>query len=378
MLSFWETKYFTKYDYIIIGTGIVGLSTACSIKEANPNKSVLVLERGILPTGASTKNAGFACYGSAAEILNDINAIGEEKALWLIQQRYQGLKLLRQRLGDENIGYQENGGGEMILSHEEFDLGSLEYLNKLVKPIFGSDLFTHDDAKAKELGFNTSAIRYYIVNNHEGQIDTGLMMRNLLALAGRLGVNIITGAEANGYSETGDGVEVEVHHNILDERITFKADKLAICTNAFTKKLLPDLDIAPGRGQVIITKPIEGLKFKGIFHVDEGYYYFRNYGNRILFGGGRNLDFEGENTDKFEYNEVIINQLKKYLSELIIPNTPFEVEQQWTGIMAFGKQKLPLIKQLTDKVVLGVRLNGMGIALGSLVGKQLSEYLLND
>jgi len=378
MLSFWETKYFIEYDYIIIGSGIVGLSTACSIKGANPDKSVLVLERGILPTGASTKNAGFACYGSAAEILSDINTMGEEKALWLIEQRYQGLKLLRKRLGDENIGYQENGGGEMILHHEEFDISRIDYLNRLVKPIFKNDLFTHNDAKAKELGFNSSALKHYIVNNCEGQIDTGLMMRNLLALAGKLGVTVITGAEVQYFEETNNSVEVNVYHAVLNKTVTFKTAKLAICTNAFTKKLLPHIDLEPGRGQVIVTKPIEGLKFKGIFHLDEGYYYFRNYGNRILFGGGRNLDFEGENTDKFEYNPTIINKLKQHLTELIIPNTPFEVEQEWTGIMAFGKQKLPVIEQVTNKVVAGVRLNGMGIALGSLVGKQLSDMLLSD
>ena len=67
MLSFWEKDFFIAYDHIVVGSGIVGLSTAIAIKEKQPNSRVLVLERGIFPTGASTKNAGFACFGSLSE-----------------------------------------------------------------------------------------------------------------------------------------------------------------------------------------------------------------------------------------------------------------------------------------------------------------------
>lgn len=111
MLSFWETQSFLEYDCIIIGSGIVGLSTACSLKEKYPDRSVLVLERGIFPTGASTKNAGFACYGSAAEIWNDVKSLGWDNALEVVELRVKGMRKLRQRLSDNNIDYQENGGG---------------------------------------------------------------------------------------------------------------------------------------------------------------------------------------------------------------------------------------------------------------------------
>lgn len=60
MISFWEKRSLVDYNYLVIGGGIVGLSTAISIKEKVPKSSVLVVERGILPSGASTKNAGFA------------------------------------------------------------------------------------------------------------------------------------------------------------------------------------------------------------------------------------------------------------------------------------------------------------------------------
>src|SRR5271154_267438 len=99
MLSFWEKQSLLNYDIIIIGSGIVGLSTAISIKEKAPRKRIMVLERAVLPTGASTKNAGFACIGSLTEILDDLKKMSEDEVLQLVDLRLKGLLKLRTRLG---------------------------------------------------------------------------------------------------------------------------------------------------------------------------------------------------------------------------------------------------------------------------------------
>ena len=70
-ISIWEKKWFTNYDYVVIGGGIVGCFTALEIANEKKNANIAIIERGILPMGASTKNAGFACFGSISEIEND-------------------------------------------------------------------------------------------------------------------------------------------------------------------------------------------------------------------------------------------------------------------------------------------------------------------
>ncbi len=71
--SYWELKnWFTNVDFTIVGSGIVGLHCALALRERFPESKILVLEKGILPQGASTKNAGFACFGSLSEILDDL------------------------------------------------------------------------------------------------------------------------------------------------------------------------------------------------------------------------------------------------------------------------------------------------------------------
>jgi glycine/D-amino acid oxidase-like deaminating enzyme len=136
------------------------------------------------------------------------------------------------------------------------------------------------------------------------------------------------------------------------------------------------LEINAGRGQVLITKPIHNLKFKGVFHFDEGYYYFRNVGNRVLVGGGRNIDFEAENTTSFGTTEKIMNDLIQKLQEIILPETPFEIDQSWSGIMAFGEDKFPILERINQHIIVAARLGGMGIAIGSELGEQAAAMIL--
>lgn len=375
MLSFWEREHFLDYDYVIVGGGIVGLSTAASIKEKKPTVSVLVLERGTFPTGASTKNAGFACFGSITELLSDIQVMGESASMQLVEERWKGLQKLRERLGDKSIGFENNGGYEIIREKERYCLDEIENMNKRLSFLFDKPVFQKKPEVIDRFGFNKHGVESVIFNPQEGQIDTGKMMKSLMHYVQGLGVTIITGVEVNSFEETSSYTTVQTKNHNLNTEIEFKATQLIICTNAFTPKLLPEENITPGRGIVLITRPINELKFKGVFHYDEGYYYFRNYGNRVIFGGGRNLNFQRETTDSFDINEQILDVLKKELSNMILPNTPFEIDHTWSGIMAFGKNKQPILKKISDRVLLGARLGGMGVAIGSRMGEKISEMV---
>ena len=77
MLSVWESEL-ESTDVAIVGAGIIGLTTAINIKTKYPNLKIVVFERGIM-SGATTRNAGFATFGSALEILDDIDNMGEDR-----------------------------------------------------------------------------------------------------------------------------------------------------------------------------------------------------------------------------------------------------------------------------------------------------------
>lgn len=367
-LSYWEIKsWLSDIDFTIVGSGIVGLNCALHLKERFPKAKILILEKGMLPQGASTKNAGFACFGSLSEIIDDLKTHNDDEVLELVEKRINGLHVLRKTLGDKAIDYQELGGYELFSKNDnllEDCLAKKDMINSFLKPIFKEDTYS-----LKENIFQFKNIKSkYIFNQFEGQIDTGKMMTSLTHLALTKGIRILNNVQVNDFSEGINSVTVNTN------KFEFSTSKLLIATNGFASQLL-DENVKPARAQVLITKPIRELHIKGTFHLDKGYYYFRNIDDRILFGGGRNLDFKAEETTEFSQTQLVQNKLEELLKTTILPNTPFEIDHRWSGIMGVGDQKKAIVKQLGHNVFCGVRLGGMGVAIGSLVGQELAKLI---
>jgi glycine/D-amino acid oxidase-like deaminating enzyme len=368
-LSYWELKnWFTNVDYTVVGSGIVGLHAALRLRERFPDSKILVLEKGMLPHGASTKNAGFACFGSISEIIDDLKSHSEEEVFNLVQKRWKGLQLLRKRLGDERIDFKPFGGYELFLKEDESCyeecINKLPLINEILKPLFRADVF------AKEIDrFGFNGIREHLVfNPFEAQIDTGNMMQTLLKEAISENILILNQQTVTSFLDKENEVEV-----VLDD-FSFMTNKILFATNGFANKLTNG-EVKPARAQVLITEPIKNLDIKGTFHLDRGYYYFRNIGDRILLGGGRNLDFDAETTTEFAQTEIVQNKLEQLLKEVILPNQDFKIEHRWSGIMGIGNSKNPIVSQLSQNVYCGVRLGGMGVAIGSLIGTELADLI---
>ncbi|MEN9928379.1 MAG: hypothetical protein RLZZ231_300 [Bacteroidota bacterium] len=368
-LSYWEIKnWFTQVDYTIVGSGIVGLHCALALRERFPESKIIVLEKGMLPQGASTKNAGFACFGSLSEIIDDLQSHTEEEVIQLITKRWEGLQLLRKNLGDTAIDYKPFGGYELFLESEtttyEACLQKMPFINELLKPLFKNDVF---EKQIDRFGFQ-HCTDYSIFNPFEGQIDTGNMMQALLQKAISNSILVLNHAEVRQFTDKGSAVEIQVNDH------TFSTRKLLFATNGFASQITNN-EVQPARAQVLITEPIENLDIKGTFHLDKGYYYFRNIDNRILLGGGRNLDFEGEKTTDLNQTERIQNHLEYLLSNVILPHQEYKIAHRWSGIMGVGNSKKPIVSQLSNNVYCGVRMGGMGVAIGSLIGKELADLI---
>ena len=368
-LSYWEIKnWFSNIDFTIVGSGIVGLHCALRLRERFSSAKILILEKGVLPQGASTKNAGFACFGSISEIIDDLKTHTEEEVIQLIQKRYAGFQLLRKNLGDAVLDLKPYGGYELFLKNDaDFYnqcISKIPFINDVLKPLFKTDVFSKEIDR-----FNFGGVfENLIFNPFEAQIDTGNMMQALLKKVHQNNILILNSQTVTSFRELNDAVEVTTNG------ISFKTNKLLFATNGFASQLTNN-QVQPARAQVIITKPILNLDINGTFHLDKGYYYFRNIENRILFGGGRNLDFKEETTTQFGETKLIQNTLEKLLKEIILPNTPFEIEHRWSGIMGVGNHKKPIVQQLSNHVYCGVRMGGMGVAIGSIVGKELADLI---
>ncbi|GAA4358985.1 FAD-dependent oxidoreductase [Hymenobacter saemangeumensis] len=378
-LSYWEQQsFFGPADVAVIGAGLVGLTAALYLKQQRPQWRVVVLERGALPSGASTKNAGFACFGSISELIEQEKR-GDLQAV--VAARYEGLRRLRELLGDAALDYRAVGGYELFRADEgelaRECLARIAYYNQLLAPITGRPLTFHDaSAEAGRFGFG--GVRTLLRNDCEGSLDAGRMMRTLLGRVWAADVPVLSscGVESLEAPASNRSGPVLLH---LSNGARLEAGQVLLATNAFAAELYPSLAVAPGRGQVLVTEPLPEVNLPGTFHYDKGYAYFRQLPDgRILLGGGRNLDFAAEATTAPGLTAPVQAYLEGLLHEVIVPGRQPRVDYRWSGVMGFGPELAPVLDWVAPGVLAAVRCNGMGVAMGAGTGWRAAGMLATN
>ena len=384
-VSIWEKEtFYAPQDVIIIGGGFVGLWSAFYLKKLKPAARITLVERGLIPTGASSRNAGFACFGSLSEVVADAQAMGTDKMMELVEMRFRGLERIRKHFGNHAIDFDLCGGYELYDDSDQTVSAeiqhNIEYINTLFRTITGSKkTYRLADTYIDSFGFGKT--KHLVKNQLEGYLHSGKLLQALSQTIQSMGVQVFNSLEIERYARINDHFELETQPHLPatpeGRPLRLSARQLLLCTNAFTKNLFPGIDIIPARGQVLLTSAIRDLPWKGSFHSDEGFYYFRNLDNRVLLGGARNKAFGDEETTEINTSVFIQEELERYLNEVVLPRYAghYVVEHRWAGIMAMGSEKLPIVKELEDGVFCAVRMSGMGVALAPVVSQQIARMM---
>ena len=374
-LSIWEQEsFYAPKDIIIVGAGLMGLWSAWELLQQNPSLRIVILERNSSPLGASTRNAGFACFGSPTELMSDMETMGTNDMLQVVEMRYKGIEKIKQHFSDEAIGFEHCGGYECINKDSRFWPAfddRISQLNKLLKDITGHrSIFKYAGNKLGDLGlqhFDT-----LMENSTEAALHSGKLVQTLTQQLLIKGVSILSGFAVKEWQKGQQGFEV-----LSENQQSIKGTQLIFCTNAFSNSLLNTTTVEPGRGQIILTSPITNLSMKGTFHFDEGYYYWRHLGNRILLGGGRNAAFDAENTTDMNGSDIIRNTLASFLQKHLSPAIQYTIEHSWSGIMGFTENKRPFTGYVKEGAYLAIACNGMGVALTPMIAEKVASDILS-
>ncbi|MBI1266214.1 MAG: FAD-dependent oxidoreductase [Cryomorphaceae bacterium] len=370
-MSYWESATLLgTCDLGIVGGGIVGMFTALYFRQSNPSARIVVIDRSPFGLGGTTRNAGFACFGSPSEILSDLRTHGTDDVKNIVSLRWEGLHKMQAMLGTESIGYLPCGSMELFENNStrfEECANALTDLNDFMAEIVGEKPYTITQVPSTFRKFNHS-----IANHLEGSIDTGKLAATLRSKLRENDIELITGMNVLAVEEGTNGADIVFSGGVL------KAHQACICSNGFAKELKAQLDVLPARNLVLVTTPIDDLPFSGTFHLNEGYFYFRNVGNRVLIGGGRHLDHHWKEEPYGNVPPFIEQELVRLLKEQIIPNHDFQIEHAWIGYLGIGGERTPIVEKLSPHVFCGVRMGGMGVAIGSKIGEMLSAKCITE
>lgn len=372
--SYWERETFLEnYDVVVVGAGIAGLSTAIELKKKRPEFRIAVLERSWLSDGASSKNAGFACFGSISEFLDDMKDMSFDDVVSLATRRFRGIEKLVKEYSEEVLKLEWNGGHEVFFQEDESSFKEccafVDRFNDAFERTLNIRPYTV--LTGQEFQGITNLVGV-ISNKYEGGLNTGAMLNAIRNRALSIGIVIFNGVEVCGYSSLQNEVVVESSEGI------WKANRVAFCTSSFHSEWFEDLHMSSKRNQVVVTKPIANLQLNGTFHHHKGFNYFRNIDGRILMGGMRH-QFPNTESTSFQGNtDEVVSVLTNFLQHKIHTRSEVEIDIAWSGILGVGKDERSIVTQVEENVFVGARLGGIGVAIGSLVGQELAELIYSS
>jgi len=266
-------------DLAVVGGGFGGLWAALLAKEANPGRSVVLIEGNRIGWAASGRNGGF-CDAS----LTHGAANGQE--------RFPAEFGTLQRLGAENLDAIETAARHYGIDCEFERTGTLSVATEEYQ-VEG----LREDAGAKFL--DTGAVRAevnsptYLAGSWDAagtaMIHPARLAWGLAAACERIGVRIAERTPATALASDADGVIVRTRRGVL------RARRAVLATNAFpslVKRLRPYT--VPVYDYVLVTEPLSAAQLasvgwrnrQGIGDSGNQFHYYRLIAdNRILWGG---------------------------------------------------------------------------------------------
>jgi glycine/D-amino acid oxidase-like deaminating enzyme len=333
-------------DVVIIGGGVTGCS--CALALAKGGLRVRVYEARRVASGASGRNGGFALRGLAISYSTARERFGADsvRALWRFTERY--LDRMEELAGDAL----RRVGSFRLAEEDELETVRAEYEA------------LHEDGLAAEWvdELPASLGRVYrgaILHPGDGSLQPARWVRRLAARAVEAGAEIVE----------------EQRVDSLDD---IDADHVVIATDGYTSGLLPQLDdaIQPVRGQVIVTEPLARILYPRPHYARHGFDYWQQTPDgRLVLGGRRDKNLEGEFTNEEAVTEPIQAELEAFAAELLEEEP--RVEYRWSGIFGSTEDQLPLVGQVPGREGVWVSAgysghgNVMGLACGELVAQAI-------
>jgi glycine/D-amino acid oxidase-like deaminating enzyme len=364
-----ETVLPRSVDLLVVGSGYTGLSAA--IEVARAGRSVLVLDRGPIGAGCSTRNGGQVSPSIKPE-LGKLTALhGADLAKRIRDEGYAALAFAESVVRDNGIDCDWSQSGRYVAAHSPRQYEGLERWAE-ARTRAGEPEVTLVP-QSEQLGELGSA-RYFggAVTHTYASVQPARLHAGLLNLAQSLGVTVLGGHEVTGITREGAGFEVNVAGQ------TVAARQVLIATNGYSGPLSPWLQrrVIPIGSYMLATDPLPAdvaaqLIPKGRMVVDTRkiviYFRLSPDGRRLIFGGRAAL---AENDPMRS-----LPRLYQMMLDVFPQLDGTSVSHAWNGFVAYTFDELPHTGE-HDGLHYAMGYCGSGVSLSLYYGMKAGQKIL--
>jgi gamma-glutamylputrescine oxidase len=371
--SFWQVRPggAEEVGLVVVGGGIVGLSTAYWLQKAGKRAVLLEAERPAY--GASGRNAGYLLTGTAEPYMRLVGQMGAERvqAFWLASRENREL-LRREVIDSGRVDCEFLAEGSYMACLDE--PAAVQELEESFQPLLdlGFEAEWRSAREAREAS-GCPLLGGAIFQPRDGGLDPVLLCRGLAALSG---VELRSGWRVRSVEAAGERVR------LCGEGFELVAERAVLALNAFAPLVLPFLEgrVRPVRGQMQATVPT-ARRLQGVWYIDDGYEYARQLGDgTFLLGGCRRSALEAEVGYEAAPTAAVQEALDDFRQRAFPAFAETPVAARWAGTMAFTDSGLPLVGEVPGMpaATYAAGFNGHGMSLGFVMGRYLAARLLDE
>jgi glycine/D-amino acid oxidase-like deaminating enzyme len=352
-------------DAVVIGSGITGNTLAIHLCESG--KSVVQLETKVPGWGGSGRAFGSVvpCHKNNEEAI--IRHYGRQRGTQVIDSLAQGPTLVSELLNRYKIDAAFDSGGWAFGAHTKaFEKilqkrakywqsrdADVEYLNATeFSQIIGSDYYRAGVVDRRALSINPLAYA-----------------QGLFKAAHQLGAKQYTNTPAVGVEQKQNG-----NWQVSTPQGSVECQNIYFCTNAYTKGIWPGLEkgFVPVRGFGATTAVIDPAQLTDILPQNHFITDTRQLwsGIRKLPSGQIHLGVGGPAMSA--NGKADLKTASKRLKEVYPSIGSVEWGESWSGWIAISTDQFPRILRLADGAWAAQGYSGRGLALATLLGRELS------
>ena len=361
-------------DYLIIGAGYTGLSTARKLSEIDNSKKIIIIDAQLAGEGGSSRNSGYLVDTTLNDGFTSNKDIKNYKKKVKIYNL--GIEAVKRYVKEYQVDCDWNDSGKYFASSKlEDEEKAKSFSNLLTNLNFGNKILYKEDLK-KNLGTSFYSIGVY--TNGGILLNPAKLVRSMIDTLPE-NIELFENTQLFNWKTRNHKIECQFKNNKI---IT---NKIIFCNNGFLRSLNIKKNYSfPITLTASMTRPLSDKEFQSIGSpLEWGVLPIRPMGATIRLTKDRRILIR--NTAEIRnpnlMNENDLNKRVKLHNSGIkkrFPNLPDNlIEDSWSGIVCRSGNSSQIFEKIDKNIYVAGCYNGSGIGVGTLFGEQIAIMASN-